>query len=171
MGMVICFGNVLFPPLSMLGSFGIRFSSVSGPQQLAPVVYFGMVGCLVLVALVTRILGLPLLVIWLLFIWNSAQVLIRWTLMIAGLLLSSGDVMKMPWRCLNNPNVWTDESREDFSSVGGFEVAGAGVYLPASELAFDGLVWRTAWEYGDARLERCRAFVPVPRGHADCSAC
>ena len=39
------------------------------------------------------------------------------------------------------PNIWTDGSREDFSAVGGFEVAGAGVYLPASELAFDGLVW------------------------------
>ena len=61
-----------------------------------------------------------------------------------------------------HPDVWTDGSREDFSSIGGFEVAGAGVYLPASELAFDGLVWGTAEEYGDARLERCRAFLPVP---------
>ena len=61
-----------------------------------------------------------------------------------------------------HPNVWTDGSREDFSSIGGFEVAGAGVYLPASELAFDGSVWGTAEEYGDARLERCRAFMPVP---------
>ena len=34
--------------------------------------------------------------------------------------------------------------------------------MPASELAFDGLIWRTAEEYGDARLERCRAFLPVP---------
>ena len=48
----------------------------------------------------------------------------------------------------DHPNIWTDGSREDFSSVGGFEVAGAGVYLPASELAFDGLVWWTAEEYG-----------------------
>ena len=32
-------------------------------------------------------------------------------------------------------------SREDFSSVGGFEIAGAGVYLSASELAFEGSVW------------------------------
>ena len=40
-----------------------------------------------------------------------------------------------------HPNIWTDGSREDFSSVGGFEVAGAGVYLPASELAFEGSVW------------------------------
>ena len=62
----------------------------------------------------------------------------------------------------DHPNVWTDGSREDFSSVGGFEVAGAGVYLLASELAFDGSVWRTAEEYGDAGLERCRAFMPVP---------
>ena len=62
----------------------------------------------------------------------------------------------------DHPNVWTDGCREDFSSIGGFEVAGAGVYLPASELAFEGSVWGTAEEYGDARLERCRAFMPVP---------
>ena len=59
-------------------------------------------------------------------------------------------------------NIWTDGSREDFSSIGGFEVAGAGIYLPASELAFEGSVWETVEEYGDARLERCRAFLPVP---------
>ena len=40
-----------------------------------------------------------------------------------------------------HPNIWTDGSREDVSSIGGFEVAGAGVSLPASDLAFDGLVW------------------------------
>ena len=62
----------------------------------------------------------------------------------------------------DHPHVWTDGSRKDFLSIGGFGVAGAGVYLPASELAFDGLVWETAKEYGDARLERCRAFLPVP---------
>ena len=60
------------------------------------------------------------------------------------------------------PNIWTDGSRGDYSSIGGFEVAGAGVYLPASQLAFEGLIWGTAEEYGDARLERCRAFLPVP---------
>ena len=60
-----------------------------------------------------------------------------------------------------HPNIWTDGSREDFSSIGGFEVAGAGVYLPASELAVDGLIWGTAEEHGDARLERCRAFLPA----------
>ena len=29
-------------------------------------------------------------------------------------------------------------------------------------LAFEGSIWGTAEEYGDARLERCRAFLPVP---------
>ena len=67
-----------------------------------------------------------------------------------------------PWRCLSPLSVWTDGSREDFSSIGGFEVAGAGVCLSASEVAFDGLIWGTAEAYGDARLERCRAFLPVP---------
>ena len=63
---------------------------------------------------------------------------------------------------LEYPNIWTDGSRVDFSSIGRFEVAGAGLNLPASELALEGLVWRTAEEYGVARLERCRAFMPVP---------
>ena len=62
----------------------------------------------------------------------------------------------------DQPNIWTDGSREDFSSIGGFEVAGAGTYLPAAEAAFDNSVWGTVEEYGDARLERCRAFLPVP---------
>ena len=70
-----------------------------------------------------------------------------------------------------HPNVWTDGSREDFSSVGLFEVAGAGVCLLASEVAFECSVRGTAEECGDALLERCRAFLPVPWGYADCSAC
>ena len=62
----------------------------------------------------------------------------------------------------DHPNIWTDGGREDFSSIGGFEVAGAGVYLPTAEVAFDHSVWGTVEEYGDARLERCRAFLPFP---------
>ena len=46
--------------------------------------------------------------------------------------------------------------------LGGFEVAGARVHLPASEIAFDNSVWGTVEEFGDARLERCRAFLPIP---------
>ena len=62
----------------------------------------------------------------------------------------------------DHPNIWTDGSREDFSSIGGFEVAGAGVYLSAAEVAFEGAVWGVAEEKGDARLERCRVFLSVP---------
>ena len=72
------------------------------------------------------------------------------------------DVADIALEMPEHPNIWTDGSREDFSAVRDFEVAGAGVYLPASELSFDGLVWATAEDYGDARLERCRAFLPVP---------
>ena len=32
---------------------------------------------------------------------------------------------------VDHPNIWTDGSREDFSSIGGFEVAGAGVFFRA----------------------------------------
>ena len=62
----------------------------------------------------------------------------------------------------DHPKIWRDSSRKDYSSVGGFEVAGAGVYLPAAEVAFESAVWGVAEEYGDARLERCRFFKPVP---------
>ena len=62
----------------------------------------------------------------------------------------------------DTPNILSDGSREDFRAIGGFAVAGAGVSVPASELAFDGSVWDVAEEYGDARLERCRVFMPVP---------
>ena len=48
---------------------------------------------------------------------------------------------------------------EQGTLTGGFEVAGAGVFLPAPEEAFRGAVWGTAGEHGDARLERCRAFI------------
>ena len=84
------------------------------------------------------------------------------TLLAPGLLLKHWDATDVSLKMHEHPNVWTDGSREDFSSIGGFEVAGAGENLPASELAFDGSVWCTAEEYGDARLERCRAFMPVP---------
>ena len=60
------------------------------------------------------------------------------------------------------PNFRTDGSSEDFSSIGGFEVAGAGVHQPAAEVAFESAVLCVAEESGDARLERCRAFMPVP---------
>ena len=86
---------------------------------------------------------------------------IRLILLLPGL-LQYWDADDIALEIPDHPNIWTDGSREDFSSIGVFEVAGAGVYLPASEVAFDCSVWSTAEEYGDARLERCRAFMPVP---------
>ena len=53
-------------------------------------------------------------------------------------------------------------AEKTFPLLGVFEVAGAGVYLPASEIAFDHSVWGTVEEYGNAQLERCRAFQPIP---------
>ena len=50
---------------------------------------------------------------------------------------------------------------EDYP-VGGFEVAGAGVYLPAPELAMDGAVWCVAEVKSHGHVERCRAFMSVP---------
>ena len=61
----------------------------------------------------------------------------------------------------DHPNIWTDGSKKDFSSIGGFEVVGAGVYLLASEIAFNNSVWGTVEESCDAQLERCRAFLPI----------
>ena len=44
-------------------------------------------------------------------------------------------------------------------------------YLPASEIAVESAVWGVAEEYGDARLERCRAFMPVPGPLQTLAAC
>ena len=68
----------------------------------------------------------------------------------------------------DHPGVWTDGSLESCPTAG-FAVAGAGfVFLLLS--------WRCkvllgeGEEYGDARLERCRAFMP-PQAHSrQCSA-
>ena len=62
-------------------------------------VFFGMVGCLVSMALVLLTPGLLPLVIWLLFISSCAWVLILLTLLIVGLLLTIGMLMILPWKC------------------------------------------------------------------------
>ena len=70
---------------------------------------------------------------------NGVSVLILLTLIIAWLLLSIGILMMLPWRCLVLVLVFI-----------------------CLLLSFLLMVWGTAEEYGDARLERCRAFMPVP---------
>ena len=59
------------------------------------------------------------------------------------------------------PCVWTGGSLESFSPAG-ISVACAGVYLPAPELAMQGAGWGEVEDYGDAGLDRCGAFMPVP---------
>ena len=100
MVMVTCSGSVLFSSSSMSGIFLSLLLLCHLIAATGPVVCFGIGGCLDLVVLVTRTLGLPLLVI-------------KLSVTLSG------------------------------------------------ELAFDGSVWRTAEDYGDSRLERCRGFLPV----------
>ena len=111
------------------------------------VVFHGMAGCLVFVVLVGVTLGRPLLEIWLAVSWNVVWVLILGILLLLGPRLNIGDADDIALEMSDTPDICTDGSREDFS---------------APELAFDGAVWSVAEEDGDARLERCRAFMPVP---------
>ena len=93
-----------------------------------------MVGCLVLMALVIRILGLPLFGD--LAPFHLERCLGAYPVDFAGAWTppENWDAADIALEMPEHPNVWTDGSREDFSSIGGFEVAGAGVYLPASNL-------------------------------------
>ena len=59
-----------------------------------------------------------------------------------------------------HPCVWTDGSGEDYPT-GGFEVAGAGVYLPAPELAKEGAIWGTVEENGDGQVSFWCAILAV----------
>ena len=61
---------------------------------------------------------------------------IRLILVMLGLLLSIGDAADIALEMPEHPNVWTGGSREDFSSNGGFEVAGAGVFLTCFSACF-----------------------------------
>ena len=171
MVMDIYFGNVLFPPFNMC-VICLSFHSlwlwivVSGRGA-----YSGMAGYLVLMVWLVPSHVLSLLVIWASFHLERCLGAYPVDFGNAWTTPDYWDAADIALEMLDHPNVWTDGSREDFSSLGGFEVAGAGVYLPASEIAFDNSVWGTVEEYGDARLERCRAFLPVPGGFADCSTC
>ena len=67
----------------------------------------------------------------------------------------------------DTPNIWTGGSREDFSSTGGFEVAGAGVHVLAPELAFEGSVWGV-WRCSPGALPCFHAHTWAT---SDCPAC
>ena len=106
-----------------------------------------MAGCLVFVSLVRGRKGQ----------WNGAWVLIlRMYLLFFGPRPIFGMLMIWPRELKIIPLFGLT------SAVGGFEVPGAGVYLPAPEEAMREAIWCTTEEDGDAGLERCRAFMPVP---------
>ena len=79
----------------------------------------------------------------------------------SGMCLISRDADDLAMEMTDVPNIWTDGSREDYP-VGGFEVAGAGVCLPAPELAMDGAAGGVAEGCCHGRVERCRAFMSEP---------
>ena len=86
---------------------------------------------------------------------NGAWVLILLTTLGTGFRLSIWDVDDIALEMADHPNFWADGSREDFSSVGGFEVAGAVfVYLLLSLhlMVLFGGGGGGSEEYGGARL-------------------
>ena len=130
-------------------------------MAVGPAVCYGMVGCLGSVQLVRGTPGLPPLDSWPVLHWGAVSVLILRIVPASGSRDDFWCADDLALEMTYSPNSWTDGSWEDYH-VGGFEVAGAAVYLPAPEEAMRGSVWCVAEEYGDAGLERCRVFMPVP---------
>ena len=73
-----------------------------------------------LMASVMRMPGLPLLVIQHIFILNVALVLILFTLLVSGLLLSIGMLLILPWRCLITLTFGLLEKKRTSLSLVGF---------------------------------------------------
>ena len=87
---------------------------------------------------------------------------IRLVLVMLGLLLIIGMLLTLPWRCLIILMS---------GLMGAEKIFLLWVVLKLLVLVFTSLLlrlllitrfWGTVEEYGDARLERCRAFLPVP---------
>ena len=89
------------------------------------------------------------LVIRLLVILKGALVLILLILVVPGLLLSVGMLLILPWKCLS-------------TLISGLMVAERISLLLGLSVCWCWCLWGAAEEYGDARLERCRAFLHVP---------
>ena len=62
----------------------------------------------------------------------------------------------------DTPDIWTGGKRGSFVSTAGFEVAGVVFYVHASEFFWGCSLGCYGGGYGDARLERYRAFMLVP---------
>ena len=72
--------------------------------------------------------------------WSVVRGLILWMLLLFGLRLITGTLIILLWKCLTLLIFGRMVVGRTTSSNGGFEVAGAGVYVPAPELAFAGAV-------------------------------
>ena len=160
--MVTYYWSAPISPFSMLGIFLSSLHLCLWIVAIGSVAFFGMDGCLDLMALVIRT---P----WATSFGDLAFAELERCLGAYRVDLAGSWTPPECWNAddialemSEGPNIWTEGSREDFSAISGFAVAGAGVYLPASGLAFGSSVWRTAEEYGDVRLERCRSFMHVP---------
>ena len=125
--MVIFSRSALFPPFSMLENYLSFLLLCPLIAASGPGVFFGMAGCLVFVAFV-------IMTLWAASFHDLASAQLErcfgaypvdfsgcWT---PPEYWDADDIaLEIP----DHPNFWTDGNREDFSSVGGFEVAGAGV--------------------------------------------
>ena len=147
MVMDIYFGSVPFTPFNMFVTslnflFLCLWIVVSGLGA-----YSGMVGCLVL--MVCLVINPGLLSLSELASFHLESCLGAYPIDFAAAWTPPDycDAEDIALEIPEHPNIWTDGSRKDFSSIGGFEVAGAGVYLPASEIAFDNSVWGTVEEH------------------------
>ena len=141
MVMVICFGNVLFSSLQHVRELPEFAFLMSLDRSNCP-------WCLLLHGWLPGLKGIGLREPWALSFGDLASFHLERCL--GAYPVDFGDAWTPPdyWDVADialempdHPHVWTDGSREDFSSLGGFEVAGAGVYFPASENAFDNSVW------------------------------
>ena len=131
--MVTCFGSVPFLPSAVRDLPEFAYLMFLDRSNLALDVCFGMVGCLVLVVLVIRTL-FSLSLFGDLASFHLERCLGAYPVDFGGAWTPPdyGDAADIALEMLDHPDVWTDGSREDFSSIGGFQVAGAVVYLPAS---------------------------------------
>ena len=72
------------------------------------------------------------------------------------------DVAVLPWRCLIILMSGLMGAERTFLLLVVLKLLVLVFTSLLLRLLFDNSVWGTVEEYGDARLERCRAFLPVP---------
>ena len=119
-------------------------------------------GCLGFVVLVRGTLELLLLGSWHAVNWSVVCVPVLSMLLHVGLRRSTGTLMILLWRCLMHLIFRRMVvGRTSLKLVGLKWLVLVFMFLLVS-LLFESAVWGVAEEYGDACLERCRAFMPVP---------